>query len=134
MRSFTVEHDAAGRLVLRLADGATVRGAAVRDGRKLWVSYGGRSWCFTAAEGPTKERGGKDGLGPVRAPMTGKIVEVVVRDGDVVEAGAALLTLEAMKMEHRLTAPAKARVASVAAVAGRQASDGDVLLVLEPAP
>jgi 3-methylcrotonyl-CoA carboxylase alpha subunit len=128
------EQDAAGRLVLRLADGSTIRGAAVQDGEKIWATWRGRTWCFEPAAGGAAERAGAALPADVRAPMTGTVVEVVVKVGDVVPAGAPLLTLEAMKMEHRLTAPARARVAAVKAAVGRQASDGDVLVVLEAAP
>jgi biotin carboxyl carrier protein len=52
----------------------------------------------------------KDGIW---APVPGKIVDVFVKAGDVVEEGAALLVLEAMKMENELHAPHKATVAAV---------------------
>jgi acetyl/propionyl-CoA carboxylase alpha subunit len=129
-RAFSVATDAAGRLVLRADDGTLVRGAAVRDGAKIWVAVGGRSYCFEAVSGATTKRGAQGGLGEVRAPMTGKVVEVAAKDGDVVEAGAHLLTLEAMKMEHRLTAPVRARVTGLRATVGAKVSDGETLLVL----
>jgi acetyl/propionyl-CoA carboxylase alpha subunit len=129
-----VESDASGRLVLRLPDGRVVRGAAVRDGAKIRVTCEGRSWTFEAADESGATRAATAHLGEIRAPMTGKIVAVFVKEGEVVAAGAPLLTLEAMKMEHRLVAPGRARVARVSAVAGTLASDGDVLAVLEDAP
>lgn len=132
--AFSASHDAAGRTILRLADGSAVRGAVVKDGAKVWVSYEGRTWCFEATAGAAKSRAMKDGVGEIRAPMTGKIVEVLVAAGTVVAAGAHLLTLEAMKMEHRLTAPGRARVAAISANLGAQVADGDVLVVLEAAP
>lgn len=132
--AFSASYDSAGRMILRTADGTTIRGAAKKDGAKVWVSYEGRTWCFDATAGAQKPRAMKDGVGEIRAPMTGKIVESPVAVGAVVEAGAHLLTLEAMKMEHRLTAPGRARVARISASVGAQVSDGDVLVVLEAAP
>ena len=64
--------------------------------------------------------------------MTGRIIEVNIRVGDIVEPGSTLAILEAMKMEHRLTAPARARVIAVAAASGQRVSVGDNLFELAP--
>ena len=52
--------------------------------------------------------------------MPGKIIAVEVRKGDLVTKGQKLLTLEAMKMEHTLTAPFDGVVAELNAEAGAQ--------------
>ena len=44
------------------------------------------------------------------APMPGAVIRVHVKEGDEVEEGQRLLVLEAMKMEHTLTAPEKGRI------------------------
>lgn len=67
----------------------------------------------------------KDGIW---APVPGKIVGVFVKAGDVVEEGAALLVLEAMKMENELRAPHKATVAAVLVKKGDQAEKGQLLV------
>jgi biotin carboxyl carrier protein len=64
----------------------------------------------------------------VRAPMPGKIVNVLVKAGDNVEAGDPVVILEAMKMENELCAPAKGVVKSVNVRKG-DSVDGDRLLV-----
>lgn len=66
----------------------------------------------------------------VRAPMPGKVLQVLVAAGDAVEPGDGLLLLEAMKMENRLTASAKGEVAEVRVAAGDMVSGGQVLVVL----
>ncbi len=71
--------------------------------------------------------------GIVTAPMPGRIVRRLVRDGERVERGAPLLVLEAMKMEHTLTAPADGRVVAVHFGEGEQVEEGAVLLDFEPA-
>ena len=68
----------------------------------------------------------------VRAPMPGLIVAVHVREGDVVDEGASILTLEAMKMENELTVPRRGRVARVEAKPGAKVNGGDLLAVLAP--
>jgi biotin carboxyl carrier protein len=62
--------------------------------------------------------------------MPGTVLRVDVREGDEVEAHQALLVLEAMKMEHPLTAPFDGRVERVAARAGAGVQAGDLLVEL----
>ena len=59
--------------------------------------------------------------------MPGKVVAVSVSVGDKVARGQALLTLEAMKMEHALTAPFDGEVESLAVSVGDQVSEGTTL-------
>lgn len=70
----------------------------------------------------------------VRAPMPGLLKAVHVREGDVVEKGAALATLEAMKMENELRAPARAKVQRLAASAGAKIESGTLIAVLIDEP
>jgi 3-methylcrotonyl-CoA carboxylase alpha subunit len=51
-----------------------------------------------------------------------------------VKRGDALVVLEAMKMEHTLTAPRDGKVAEVSATAGAQTTDGAILVRMEPLP
>jgi 3-methylcrotonyl-CoA carboxylase alpha subunit len=52
-------------------------------------------------------------LGNVQAPMTGKVVAVLVQESDVVQAGDELVVIEAMKMEHTIMAPAAGRIGEI---------------------
>jgi biotin carboxyl carrier protein len=52
-------------------------------------------------------------LGTVQAPMTGKVVEILVKETDVVQAGDALVVIEAMKMEHLITAPTAGSIGAI---------------------
>jgi acetyl/propionyl-CoA carboxylase alpha subunit len=74
------------------------------------------------------------GDGAILAPMPGKIVAVSVETGAIVAKGAPLVTLEAMKMEHVLTAPFDGTVADVTARVGQQVSEGVLLARVEAAP
>lgn len=65
------------------------------------------------------------------APMPGKIVDVLVKAGDMVEAGAGALILEAMKMENELRAPRKSTVTSVLVKKGDSVERGQLLVALE---
>ena len=83
-------------------EGRTHRIALVRDHRGVWVGWSGGSAFF---ERENRELAGLHQHEEIRAPMTGKVVRVLVAPGDAVEKGAVLVILEAMKMEYRLTAP-----------------------------
>ncbi len=63
-----------------------------------------------------------------RAPMHGRIVQVLVAAGDQVLRGQTLLHMEAMKMEQRILAPAQAVVAQVLVHPGQQVESGQILL------
>jgi propionyl-CoA carboxylase alpha chain len=64
------------------------------------------------------------------APMPGKVLDVRVQAGDVVAKGQALLTMEAMKMEHLVTASADGVVTEVRVSIGQQVEAGQVLMVI----
>ena len=69
--------------------------------------------------------------GSLRAPMPGKIVAVQAAAGDAVEKGRPIVVLEAMKMEHALTAPFDGTVAELTVTVGQQVTDGTVLARVE---
>ena len=66
----------------------------------------------------------------VCAPMPGSVIQVSVQKGDVVKEGDALVTLEAMKMEHVLTAPRDGTVAELLVSQGEQVQEGALLIAL----
>lgn len=72
--------------------------------------------------------------GEIEAPMPGRVTAVDVSRGDKVAKGQRLLTLEAMKMEHALTAPFDGTVAELHAAPGAQVSEGTMLVRLEAEP
>ncbi len=69
--------------------------------------------------------------GAILSPMPGRIIAVDVAAGDAVTKGQKLVTLEAMKMEHSLTAPFDGTVETLDAVVGGQVSEGAVLAKIE---
>ena len=69
--------------------------------------------------------------GATRSPMPGVVVAVAVEEGAQVAEGAVLVTVEAMKMEHRVTAPQAGTVTEVRVAAGQQVDADQVLVVVE---
>lgn len=73
------------------------------------------------------------GGGRVEAPMPGKVVRILVEEGQLVEPGTALLTMEAMKMENELRARRGGRVGSIRVSEGETVNQDAVLMELDPA-
>jgi biotin carboxyl carrier protein len=71
------------------------------------------------------------GAAEIVSPMPGKIVRVLLRTGDKVEAGAGIIVVEAMKMQNEMKAPKAGIVISINANEGATVNAGDVLAVVE---
>ena len=71
--------------------------------------------------------------GSLLAPMPGAVVAVSVEAGAAVDAGAPVLVLEAMKMQHTVTAPSAGVLSEISVAVGDQVAAGDVLAVVQPA-
>ena len=87
------------------------------------------SICETARAAARRLPG--DGPVEVRAQMPGKIIQVLVAPGDIVEAGQGLVVVEAMKMQNEMKAPKGGRVARVHAREGATVTAGEPLAVVE---
>jgi acetyl/propionyl-CoA carboxylase alpha subunit len=74
-----------------------------------------------------------DDHGPrkLTAPMPGKIVRILVSQGDQVEAGAGVLVVEAMKMQNEIKAPKKGTIQKILVSEGAAVNAGDVLAIVE---
>jgi biotin carboxyl carrier protein len=71
------------------------------------------------------------GAAEIVSPMPGKIVRVLVRPGDHVQAGAGVIVVEAMKMQNEMKAPKAGTVVSIETKEGATVNAGDVLAVIE---
>ncbi|KRC82375.1 acetyl/propionyl/methylcrotonyl-CoA carboxylase subunit alpha [Sphingomonas sp. Root241] len=91
-------------------------------------------WFHATLPRGAASAGGTSGDGAILAPMPGRVTAVEVAAGDTVTKSQRLVTLEAMKMEHSLTAPFDGVVAELNAVAGAQVGEGTLLVKVERAP
>jgi acetyl/propionyl-CoA carboxylase alpha subunit len=91
------------------------------------VFDGGQSEQFTFADRRAAGMTGTAADGAILSPMPGRIIAIDVATGDAVTKGQKLLTLEAMKMEHTLTAPFDGTVAELDAETGGQVAEGRLL-------
>ncbi|MBY6129570.1 acetyl/propionyl/methylcrotonyl-CoA carboxylase subunit alpha [Qipengyuania aquimaris] len=100
------------------------------DPERAVVFADGQSFVFERQSRGTGA--GAAGDGAILAPMPGKVIAVDVAEGDTVTAGQRLMVLEAMKMEHALTAPFDGTVTELSASQGAQVQVEAVLAVVEP--
>ena len=121
-----------GEELLAESDGTRQRLRAIRRGDTLYLQWHGELHAITrfdpiaAAEANHAQQGG------LSAPMNGSIVRVLVEPGQAVEAGATLVVLEAMKMEHSIRAPEAGTVKALYCHEGEMVSEGAVLVELAP--
>jgi biotin carboxyl carrier protein len=74
-----------------------------------------------------------DDHGPrkITAAMPGKVVRVLVKEGDVVEAGGGIAVVEAMKMQNEIKSPKKGTVQKILVSDGQAVNAGDVMAIVE---
>lgn len=74
-----------------------------------------------------------DEQGPKKltAPMPGKVVRILVAQGAVIEAGAGVIVVEAMKMQNEVKSPKKGTIQKILVSTGAAVNAGDVLAIVE---
>lgn len=108
--------------------------AAVKAGPKeVWVSLRGRTYVLERAHRTASGSAAAASNDEIRAPMTGKVVRVAAAAGTQVKEGDLLLTIEAMKMEFKLTAPEDARIEEILCADGDRVELGQLLVRLAQA-
>ncbi len=109
------------------------RVAVDADARSVHVDVGGQSLDFAIADAPTVDEAVRhaatqaEGHAALIAPMPGRVVAVRAATGASVAAHAAVVVIEAMKMEHAVTTPIAGVVGNVAVREGDQVRRGDLL-------
>jgi 3-methylcrotonyl-CoA carboxylase alpha subunit len=111
--------------------GRRLSGVYVEQGGKCFVFAGGQALETAFWPSPLELEDDAEGDTVVKAPMPGKVHAVLVAVGERVQRGQALLSLEAMKMEHTLRAQRTGSVRALSARVGEQVEEGRTLLVLE---
>jgi acetyl/propionyl-CoA carboxylase alpha subunit len=96
-------------------------------GHQLIVFEAGAAFALSLPGDTPGQSAVVSGDGTVRAPMPGKVISILVENGQAVKAGQSLVVLEAMKMEHALAAPRDGEIAEIAAKVGDQVIEGALL-------
>ena len=112
--------------------GRRLAATVVAQGEGRQVFLDGRSFALVFVDplGVAGAEHEEEGTG-LLAPMPGKVIALLAKPGATVEKGAPLLVLEAMKMEHTISAPHAGKVKSFRFAAGEQVDEGVVLVEFE---
>ena len=124
-----------GADVLELTYGGRRRGyGRVMDelADTLWLAEGGRTWAVAEHSLLDVDATATGEAGPVTSPMPGTVLAVKVELDAEVSAGQPLLVVEAMKMEHTITAPIDGVVSEIAVKAGQKVALEETLAVVTP--
>ena len=100
----------------------------IHVGGQLHLFLDGRHYEFSPLDPLAEYSSDAHEQGGLTAPMPGKIIALLKQPGDAVEKGAALLVMEAMKMEHTLCAPARGILRGYLCGVGEQVGDGTELV------
>ena len=129
--AYSAPSEDGGVWTIKLSD-RTFQARIARAGQDIVVGADGRRWRLSPLV-LGADTGGDAGPGSLSSPMPGKIVRVEVKAGDKGMKGDPLVALEAMKMEHVITAPADGVVESVNCALGDQVEEGIALVAFEQA-
>ncbi len=72
-----------------------------------------------------------EGRQTINAPMPGKVIRLLVAEGDTVDAGQGLLVVEAMKMQNEIKSPKAGKVVAIAVAEGAAVNPGQALVSVE---
>ncbi len=114
-------------------EGRRFRVMGARRKQSILVAVGPRTFDFAPVDGGARRARRRLAAAEIIAPMPGKVLKVLVNEGDVVSAGQAMVIIEAMKMETTLSAESPAVVKRVCAKPGDTVDHGAVLIELSPA-
>ncbi|MCB4360115.1 acetyl/propionyl/methylcrotonyl-CoA carboxylase subunit alpha [Quatrionicoccus australiensis] len=118
------------RFAVELDDRRLIASVVGVDGKRA-VFLNGSTYSLLRDDPLHRVDAGDSHGGGLTAPMPGKVVALLAQVGQKVEKGTPLLILEAMKMEHTITAPATGTVKAFCYAAGEQVSDGAALVEFE---
>jgi biotin carboxyl carrier protein len=120
-----------------LVDGKTFTVYLAKADGKRYVSIGGEQFCIEEAVSEGSRASDHDSTAvdeaPVAAsPMPGKVVKLLVKEGDEVEKGQGLVIVEAMKMENEIKSPVKGMVEKVNFKAGDLVDAAQPIVEVKP--
>ncbi|MGE3145109.1 MAG: biotin carboxylase N-terminal domain-containing protein [Pseudorhodoplanes sp.] len=126
-----VRYRSDGKRISIDGQGPDADSTVIDAGKAVYVLRNGRQTMVALRDFEAGDAEHQDGDGLVRAPMHGKILALLVENGARVSKGQRVAVIEAMKMEHGLTAPHDGLVKDIAVAAGAQVAEGAKIMVVE---
>lgn len=140
----TVERRGTGVVAILSVDGRSLEATITREGSAAATARGERTYGVTIdgndypvrvldprRRGASSLGGRQDGPAEVRSIMPGRVVALLVRDGQEVREGQGVVVVEAMKMENEIPAPRTGRVKEIAVRPGDTVESGALLVTVE---
>jgi 3-methylcrotonyl-CoA carboxylase alpha subunit len=112
-------------------EGKKTQSTVVQSDDILTIFHAGKRYHLSIFTHSSSASDKHDDPGSLLSPMPGKIIEVLVKEGDLVKKGSPLLILEAMKMEHTISAPVDGTVTAIYFCEDEILEEGIELLVVE---
>ena len=125
-------HEPSGPVVTVDGLAAAPDAVAVAAADGVYVLRHGRQTKVALRDAGTAAAGDHGGGGLVRAPMHGKVLGIFVEKGEAVTRGQRLAIIEAMKMEHTLTAAIDGTVSEIAVTPNAQVGEGATVMMIAP--
>ncbi len=126
-----LQRDGAARVTAML-DGRPMHARVAHEGTSAWWLCEGHELAAQDMRHAPKPSASAASAGACKAPMHGRVTQVLAAPGDVVAAGSLLLVMEAMKMEHQVHAPLSGTVRALHTRVGEQVAARQVLVEVEP--
>ncbi len=121
-----LEHE---HLIVEINNQEYQRTVIFQDNR-IWLLSNQNDLLFTLPD-PAQIKSDSQNENSLRAPMPGKIIQILVKENDKVSTSQPLVVLEAMKMEHTLRAPHNGVIKTLNFQVGDQLNEGDVVVELQ---
>lgn len=118
------------RFAVELDDRRLIASVVAVDDKRTIFLHGG-TYSLLRDDPLHRVDAGDSHGGGLTAPMPGKVISLLAQPGQKVDKGTPLLILEAMKMEHTITAPAAGILKAFCYAAGEQVADGAALVEFE---
>jgi biotin carboxyl carrier protein len=119
-----------------LVDGKTYTVLVAEDKTKSYISVQGEQFCIEEAKSEAETRSVAEAatlkeIPTISSPMPGKIVKILVREGDKVKKGQGLVIVEAMKMENEIRSPGAGIVKKINFKEGNLVDTADPIIELD---
>ena len=119
-----------------LIDRKNIKTYVAESDENIYVHIGGKTIKLGKAQSSTRGFGGAGGefgaKDEISTPMPGKVVKILVNEGDRVEAGQSLVIVESMKMENEIKSPTAGEIISVNFANGDLVEPGQTIIKLNP--
>ncbi len=122
-----------GEVVAACIEKTLLQARTLRDGERLHLWVAGSHWEILLEDPRLKEFSTTAAKGGLTTPLPGVVAAVIAKVGQAVRAGEVLMVIEAMKMEHSISAPYDGTVKVIHFAPGDRVPEGSQLLELDPA-